>query len=154
MALIAGPTVNAFFAFGEEIGWRGFLQRELAHLGFWKLSLLTGLIWGIWHTPLILQGLNYPEHPLAGVGMMIAFTTLLSPLFAYVRTRTKSVIGAAIMHGSLNAVAGISVAFVKGGSDLLVGLTGLCGLVVLSFVNVLLYGTLRFAPRVAGSNWE
>src|SRR5699024_7124929 len=31
-ALIAGITINAIFAFGEEIGWRGFLLRELRAL--------------------------------------------------------------------------------------------------------------------------
>ncbi len=145
MGLIAGPTVNALFAFGEEIGWRGFLHRELAHLGFWKLSYATGFIWGIWHAPLILHGLNYPQHPIEGVGMMIVFTTLLSPLLSYIRIRTRSVLGAAIMHGTVNGVSGISVAFAEGGSDLIVGLTGLSGFVVLLFVNAVLFKVSRSA---------
>jgi len=45
--LAAGLTVNALAACGEEVGWRGFLQRELAPLGFWRSSWLIGLIWGI-----------------------------------------------------------------------------------------------------------
>ena len=40
--LIAGVTVNAVAGFGEELGWRGFLQKELAFLGFWRSSLLIG----------------------------------------------------------------------------------------------------------------
>jgi membrane protease YdiL (CAAX protease family) len=62
-ALIAGVTINAVSGFGEELGWRGFLQRELVHLGFWKSSICVGLIWGLWHAPLILQGHNHPSHP-------------------------------------------------------------------------------------------
>jgi membrane protease YdiL (CAAX protease family) len=77
--LIAGVTINAVAAFGEELGWRGLLQRELSHLGFWKSSALIGLIWGVWHAPIIIQGYNYPEHPVAGVAMMTVFTLLLSP---------------------------------------------------------------------------
>jgi len=69
--LIAGITVNAVAAFGEELGWRGFLLREFRHLGFWRASLLIGFVWGVWHAPVIMQGHNYPQHPLAGVGMMI-----------------------------------------------------------------------------------
>ena len=84
LALIAGPTINTLFAFGEELGWRGFLQKELSHLGFWKSSFLIGLIWGIWHAPLILQGYNYPQHPIFGVVMMIIFTFLFSPLLSYI----------------------------------------------------------------------
>lgn len=47
------------------------------------------------------------------------------------------------MHGTLNAVAGISVAFVKGGSDLLVGIHGLSGLLVLVAVNGWLMSKVR-----------
>jgi len=145
MGLVAGPTINALFAFGEEIGWRGFLYRELAQLGFWKLSYVTGVIWGIWHAPLILHGLNYPQHPVEGIGMMVVFTTLLSPLLSSIRMKTKSVVGAAITHGTVNAVAGISVAFAKGGSDLIVGLTGLSGFIVLSIVNLVLFKASRLS---------
>jgi len=52
--LIAGVTINAVFGFGEELGWRGLLQKELGFMGFWKSSLTIGLVWGIWHAPIIL----------------------------------------------------------------------------------------------------
>ena len=60
--LVAGITINAVFGFGEELGWRGLLQLEFARLGFWKSSALIGLIWGVWHAPIIIQGYNYPQH--------------------------------------------------------------------------------------------
>src|SRR5262249_28419015 len=68
--LIAGVTVNAVAGFGEELGWRGLLLRELEGVGFWKSSFVIGVIWGFWHAPLIIQGHNYPEHPWAGVLLM------------------------------------------------------------------------------------
>jgi membrane protease YdiL (CAAX protease family) len=40
IGLALGPTLNAVGALGEEIGWRGFLYKELAPLGFWRCSLL------------------------------------------------------------------------------------------------------------------
>jgi len=55
------------------------------------------------------------------------------------------VLGAAIMHGTVNGVSGISVAFAEGGSDLIVGLTGLSGFVVLLFVNAVLFKVSRSA---------
>jgi len=137
--LIAGITINAVAGFGEELGWRGLLQREFGYMGFWKSSAIIGVVWGIWHAPIILQGHNYPQHPLAGVLMMIIFTLLLSPIFSYVRLKAKSVIAAAIIHGSLNAVVGLSTMVVKGGNDLTVGVTGLAGFIVLAFVNVGLF---------------
>ncbi|NLT21107.1 MAG: CPBP family intramembrane metalloprotease [Syntrophomonadaceae bacterium] len=136
--LIAGITVNAVAAFGEELGWRGFLLREFRHLGFWRASLLIGFIWGVWHAPVILQGHNYPQHPLAGVGMMIIWCMLLTPIFVYVRVKAKSVIAAAIMHGTLNGTAGLALMMVRGGNDLTVGLTGVAGFVVLLLVNILI----------------
>ena len=107
--LVAGLTINAIFGFGEELGWRGLLFKELSYMSFWKSSAIIGFIWGVWHAPLILQGHNYPQHPLAGVFMMILWCILLSPIFNYIRLRSKSVIAAAIMHGTLNGTAGLAL---------------------------------------------
>lgn len=134
--LIVGVTINAIAGFGEELGWRGFLQKELGYMGFWKSSAIIGLIWGVWHAPIILQGHNYPQHPVAGVFMMTVWTLFLSPVFSYVRLKAKSVIAAAIIHGSLNATTGLAVMVVKGGSDLTTGVTGLAGFIVLAILNV------------------
>lgn len=41
------------FSLGEEIGWRGFLLPRLLHLGKVRANLLTGVIWSLWHYPLI-----------------------------------------------------------------------------------------------------
>jgi membrane protease YdiL (CAAX protease family) len=137
--MIAGITVNALAAFGEELGWRGFLLREFKALGFARASLFIGIIWGLWHAPLILQGHNYPQHPVAGVFMMILFCLLLTPLLNYVTLKAQSVIAAAIMHGTLNGTVGIAIMMVKGGSDLTIGLTGAAGLITLLIANVVLY---------------
>jgi membrane protease YdiL (CAAX protease family) len=144
--LIVGPTINAVAAFGEELGWRGLLQRELEPLGFWPASLLIGLIWGIWHAPLILQGYNYPQHPQFGVLMMALWCLLLGPIFSYIRLRAGSVIAAAILHGTLNATYGLSIMLIQGGNDLTVGLTGLAGFIVLAVVDLGLFLYPRFSP--------
>ena len=68
--LLAGATLNALFGFGEEAGWRGYLLHQWKHMQFWKASLFIGLIWGIWHAPLILMGHNYPQHTQLGILMM------------------------------------------------------------------------------------
>jgi membrane protease YdiL (CAAX protease family) len=134
--LIAAITVNGVAGFGEEIGWRGLLQKELGSLGFWKMSAVIGVIWGIWHAPIILLGHNYPEHPHLGVLMMIAFTILIAPIFSYIRIKAKSVLAAAIFHGSLNGTMGLAVSVIRGGNDLTVGATGLAGFIVLALANL------------------
>ena len=137
--LIAGISINAVAGFGEELGWRGLLQKELAFLGFWRSSVLIGFIWGLWHAPLILQGHNYPQHRVAGVLMMTLWCMLLAPIFSYVRVKAQSVIAAAIIHGSLNATYGLSIVLVRGGSDLTTGVTGLPGFLVLAVVILILW---------------
>jgi uncharacterized protein len=145
--LVAGATVNAVAAFGEEAGWRGLLLRELGFLGFWRSSFIIGLIWGIWHAPLILMGHNFPQHPREGVFLMIDFCLLLAPILAYVRLKARSVIAAAVLHGTLNGTAGLAVLWVRGGSDLTSGVTGLSGLAVLLAVNLLLYAYDRWLAK-------
>lgn len=142
-SLIAGITVNAIAGFGEELGWRGLLLREWEHLGFWKSAIYIGIIWGIWHAPLILQGHNYPQYPLLGVGLMVIWCTLLSPWFSYITLKSNSVIAAAIMHGTLNASAGLSFMLVKSEHDLLIGVTGLAGMLVLFLANIILFVMVR-----------
>jgi membrane protease YdiL (CAAX protease family) len=137
--LVAGPTINAVFGFGEELGWRAFLPRMLRNMHFLKASLLIGLIWGIWHSPLILMGHNYPDHPKIGVLMMTLWCILLTPLFLYISIRSRSVIAAAIFHGTINALAGIGIMLIEGGNDLLVGVTGLAGFIALSLLLLLFY---------------
>ena len=145
--LIAGVTVNAIAGFGEELGWRGFLLKAFKEMNFLKASVVIGFIWGIWHAPLILMGHNYPQHPEYGVLMMIVWCILLTPLFLYITVKSKSVIAAAIMHGTLNATAGIAIMIIDGGNDLTVGMTGLAGFIALSVVLVLLYLYDRFISR-------
>jgi len=134
--LIFGPTINAVAAFGEELGWRGFLLKQCSYMDFWKMSLVIGIIWGLWHAPIIIQGYNYPQNPVIGVFMMIGFCVLFTPLIAYVRIRSGSVIAAAIMHGCLNGTAGLSLLLTTGGSDLTVGSTGLAGFIAMAIVNI------------------
>ncbi len=137
-SLIAGITINALFAFGEESGWRGFLLNEMKEMGFWKSSIIIGFIWGLWHSPIIAMGHNYPQHPKTGILMMIIFCILYSPIFTYTRIKTKSVIGPSILHGSLNATAGITIMFLKGGNDLTIGITGISGFIGLIIINILI----------------
>jgi hypothetical protein len=132
--LVAGITINAVAGFGEEIAWRGFLVRQYKNLKFANASLRIGIIWGIWHAPLILMGHNYPQHPVIGVGMMVVWCILLSPLFLFIRLKTHSVIGAAIFHGTLNASAGLPLMYIAGGNDLTSGITGFPGFVTLALV--------------------
>ena len=135
---VAGLTINALFAFGEESAWRGFMHRLLKGKGFWKECLIIGVIWGIWHAPLILMGHNYPEHPVPGVFMMVAFCMLVTPLMVFIRERSGSVIMASIAHGTINALGGLPILYLIGYKELLSGITGLAGFIVLAVADIVI----------------
>ena len=137
--MIGGVTINAIAAFGEELGWRGFLLQEFKEMHFFKASIIIGFIWGIWHAPLILMGHNYPQHPQIGVLMMIIWCILLTPLFLFITIKSKSIIAAAILHGTVNGTIGTSYMLTNGGNDLTVGLSGLAGFIALTIALICLF---------------
>jgi membrane protease YdiL (CAAX protease family) len=145
--LLSGVTINAVFALGEEIAWRGFLLNMFSGKKFWKVALCTGIIWGLWHAPIILNGHNYPQHPIAGVFLMVVFCVLMTPILMYFRQKSGSVIVPAIMHGTFNAVAGLTLMIITPANDLLYGATGLAGMIVLLIVNLCLFLFDRFVSK-------
>jgi membrane protease YdiL (CAAX protease family) len=119
-ALTLAPLINTIPALGEELGWRGFLLPQLLPLGQFRAILFSGVIWGLWHAPAVLLGLNYPSRPIAGIFMMIVFTVLLGAIFSWLYLRTLSPWAPALAHGSLNAIAGLPVIFLTG-VDIVIG---------------------------------
>lgn len=131
---LAGLTINGLFAFGEEYGWRGVLAEELRPLGVWRANLLTGLLWGFWHAPIIMLGHNYGREWGWGIIAMIAWVTPLSFLLSWARRRTGSVLAPAFLHGAYNGTIGLFTFLVVDG-HLLVSLPmGALMVLVLSLV--------------------
>ena len=146
LTMVAGIVPNAIAAFGEEAGWRGYLWSVVRPAGFWKASLIVGLVWGLWHAPLIMAGHNYGTgyfgFPWSGIALMVAFCIALSPLMGYLRDRTGSSIPAAIFHGTVNAVTGATIILLTGANIWTMGLIGVPGLIVLAAAAVII-ATLR-----------
>jgi len=115
--LLLGPVINVIPAMGEELGWRGFLLPRLLPIGQWRAILISGAIWGIWHAPVILQGYNYPQHPVWGVLLMTISTMLLAVIFSWLYLKARSPWVAAVAHGSLNAWGALPVVFLAAGFD-------------------------------------
>ncbi|HET7542135.1 MAG TPA: CPBP family intramembrane glutamic endopeptidase, partial [Polyangiaceae bacterium] len=136
--LVLGPTLSAIAGLGEEAGWRGLLHGELAHLGFWRESWIVGLLWGLWHLPLVFEGYGFPNHPWLGACLLLAFTLLAAPLYTFIRIRARSTLACAICHGSFGASMLLTFAPVTGGSELTVGLLSLSGVLIMSLANAAL----------------
>lgn len=148
-AIPFGPILNAPFAFGEEFGWRGYLLPRLLGLGERPALVLSGVIWGLWHTPLVLLGHNYPNDPVRGVICMIVFCTLMGFILGWTRLASDSIWPAVIGHGALNGSAGAVLLFARAGTRLdptQVGITGWSGWLVPASVACV----LAFAYRGRG----
>lgn len=128
MGLVTGLTINSLAALGEEVGWRGLLLAELSPLGFWKVSAFTGLAWGLWHAPVILQGHNFPDAPIAGIAMMTGATIALSPVYTYLTVRADTVLAATVFHGTYNALGGLALIYLSGAGNLVIAPVGIAGI--------------------------
>jgi membrane protease YdiL (CAAX protease family) len=126
-ALTVGPAINTVFAFGEEFGWRGYLLPKLLPLGPRVACLVLGVVWGVWHWPVIAMGYNYgvgyPGAPWTGMAAMVWMTTATGTFLAWVTLRSGSVWPAALGHGAINAVGGVGVLFAGPSPPLLLGPT-------------------------------
>lgn len=101
-----GVPLNLIGATGEEIGWRGFFVPELTKwLGFKKAALVSGVVWALWHFPLILWGpYSEPDTPrLYQAGCFFVMVVTIGVAFAWVRMKSGSLWPAAIFHASHNA---------------------------------------------------
>jgi membrane protease YdiL (CAAX protease family) len=81
---IAAP-LNGVLAFGEEVGWRGFLLPALRPVGDWPAVLITGIVWGVWHSPIILLGYNFDRPNLFGVFLMIVGAVAVGTFLGWLR---------------------------------------------------------------------
>jgi membrane protease YdiL (CAAX protease family) len=120
-AFTIGLVINMVFTFGEEFGWRGYLLPRLAPLGGAWAAILSGIVWGLWHAPLIVvSGYNFPGHPWLGIGGMVLFTVALGVIFAWLRFRSGSVWPSTLAHAALNAQAAFALLALAPAGDSLV----------------------------------
>ena len=156
VAIPFGAIINSVFAFGEEVGWRGWLLPALRPLGVWPALLLSGAIWGLWHSPLILLGYNFNRTDWSGVALMVGGCVAWGVLFGWARLRSGSVWPAVVGHGALNASAGLFLMVGAAGAPLdpaLVSPLGVAGWIVLAVVAVILALTGQFKrqPELAAA---
>lgn len=115
-ALPMAAFINLIPALGEELGWRGWLLPKLMPLGTLPALLVMGVVWGLWHAPLILLGYNYPDAPgWVGVAAMVVMCVLVGAVFGWLRLRSGSVWPAALAHAAFNGAGGTYLLFAEAG---------------------------------------
>ncbi len=136
-------VIISFFAFFEEIGWRGYMLPKMATAYPRMAPALVGFLHGVWHLPLMLltTAYNPAGNRLIVVPLFLAVLTVAGILYGYLRNESGSLWPVVIAHGTFNAVlgtlAGSSVAANQNTAAYLTGETGvftLLALMVLTWV--------------------
>lgn len=106
LAVLVNPLMGLPQCLGEELAWRGWLLPKLTErFGQLRAVLLTGLIWGLWHAPVVAMGYNYGEgHPLANVAAMVLFCLVLGVIQGFLFWRTDSIWGPVLFHAAVNGI--------------------------------------------------
>lgn len=100
-----GTGFGSLLTAGEELGWRGYLLVRMRDAGLPRPVLLGGIVWGLWHVPLIVTG-RYTVGANIGLAVPLFCLAIVSDsyLFAYLRLRSGSVWPAVVGHASWNAL--------------------------------------------------
>jgi membrane protease YdiL (CAAX protease family) len=153
--VMIAPLINSVFTFGEEFGWRAYLQPKLMPLGRRKAILLIGLIWGVWHWPIIAMGhnygLEYPGAPWLGMLMMVWVTIGLGTFLGWLTIRAGNVWPAVIGHAAINGISGLAAFALQGHPNLLLGpyptgIIGSAAWALLTLAILLIPGALNASP--------
>ena len=152
--LTYAPLVNMTLAVGEEAGWRGFLYPQLkAKFGKGKGRLIGGVIWGIWHWPVMWligyeYGTDYVGFPIVGMLVFCIFTTAAGTLCDWLYEKTDCIWIPSLFHGAINAAATVPLAICisNTGSAILLGPAPhgiLAGLPLILCAGVLLFKAVK-----------
>ena len=150
--MLAASVSNCFVTIGEEFGWRGWLLTSLRPLGTWPALLIVGVVWGLWHAPLILLGYNFGRPDISGLGLMVGGCIMVGILFGWLRLRTGSVWPAVFAHAALNGCGAMLLGLVidagaQTPDTALVAFLGVAGWIVSAIVIVVLVATGQFRKQ-------
>jgi uncharacterized protein len=133
MASTYGTVMSAITATGEEIGWRGYMLTRLVDAGVPHSLLVSGLIWALWHVPLILiVGYAAGPSPILSAAIFVVGISAMGYVIGRTRLETGSVWPAIVLHAAWNSIiqgvfdpatTGVRAKLWTGESGVLVSLT-------------------------------
>jgi membrane protease YdiL (CAAX protease family) len=117
VSLTIATAFGFVFALGEELGWRGYMLTRLIDARVPRPVLVSGLIWWLYHLPVILSG-QYAagRHPALSALVFGVSVTAAAFFVARVRLASGSIWPAVLFHAAWNAtIQGTFDRFTHGG---------------------------------------
>lgn len=105
MVLLTSFLPSLVLMFGEEWGWRGYLLTRLLPIGVWPALLITGAVWGLWHSPQLLILATTGGMGPGGIAVFLAFCVISGVVIGWLRLASGSVWPAVVAHGANNTLA-------------------------------------------------
>ena len=130
----------------EELGWRGFalphLQQRFSAL---TASVLLGGVWTLWHIPMFVYDV-YPFSPILYAAAVVSFAVILT---WYYNASDGCVLGAVLLHGTINAIVNVPAQAVGGAAAVPVSYAAILAGVfaVLAALLVVYYGPKTLSHR-------
>lgn len=157
VSFFIGVLVSLVVVSGEEIGWRGYMLTRLIDAGVPRPVLASGLIWGLWHVPLVLAGVYAAgPSPAFSAALIMVSITSFGYVIARLRLETGSVWPAVVLHAAWNSIiqGPFDGATTGAGATLWVGESGVLTALVLVVAAVVFsrgqWTILREPPKGAG----
>ena len=98
-----GVVKNIGSTLGEEIGWRGFFIFELRKIFSFKwVSIISGLVWAIWHWPIIFLIYKNSGNLIFHITAFTIMILGMSVILAYYTFKSNSLWPAALFHSVHN----------------------------------------------------
>jgi membrane protease YdiL (CAAX protease family) len=147
--LLVSAVLGAPISFGEEFGWRGYLQLRLFPNNPALSAVGTGVIWGLWHFPAAIRGFGYPDNPIVGALIMYPiFGIVFSIIFGWLVQKTGSIWSSSLAHAATNNVGGnlSTLLFAGGASFLYASIRGILGLIPLAALSAWIVFTGQLKP--------
>ena len=134
--IILGPLVGITTGvFGEEYGWRIYLQDLLTELYGKPVGiLLVGIVWGLWHAPVVFCGWTYPGYGAFGVLMFVIFTTVSGFYLSHATFESGNVWVTAYLHAVINGFSNLTITLVTINDSVLNFRLGIYGLAILGVI--------------------
>ncbi len=99
LSVVLGPTLYALAVAGHEFGWRSYLFNKLEPLGLVRAHVVTGLLWALWLSPIVILGYAGGDDRVAGLTSLVLMAIFAGAIFNEVWRRSAHVGLTAIWAG-------------------------------------------------------